>query len=198
MHPTVRFFLALILVIIVGTGCTSGKKGNTEKKQLAKGLQETAFYLPPEIPSRLLPTLVVGVDSCYVFLQPDENSSFFGPLVEGELVKRLDFLKYWIHVWVPRLRVSGWVREHKVYLGTTKNSEQGSVPTELLATVSIVKQRVNIRKAATLRAPIIYRAEQSQEFLLLDEKEGWYQVWLPHLERKAWVSGKVAVKQGKE
>ena len=92
MRPTVRCVLALTLALIVTAGCAKGKKAGTEKKQSAEGLQETAFYLPAEIPSRLLPTLVVGVDSCYVFLQPDENSSFFGPLVEGELVKRLDLL----------------------------------------------------------------------------------------------------------
>jgi hypothetical protein len=64
--------------------------------------------------------------------------------------------------------------------------------------LNIIKKRVNIRKSASIRAPIILKARQRQEFLLLDEKRGWYQVWIPHLEKKGWISGKMVVKQGKK
>ncbi len=195
MGTTVRWLLALTLAAIISTGCASGNKANAEKEQSGEGPQEAVFSLPAEIPATLLPTLVVGVDSCYVFLLPDENSRFFGPLTQGEIIKRLDAYKYWINVWIPRLRISGWVRKHKVYASAEKISGQATVPTEILATVSIAKKRVNVRKGATLQAPVICVAEQSQRFLLLDEKSGWYQVWVPHLKEEGWVSSKVVVKQ---
>ena len=194
MGTTVRWLLALTLAAIISTGCASGKETNAEKAQSGEGPEEAVLSLPAEIPATLLPTLVVGVDSCYVFLLPDENSRFFGPLIQGEVVKRLDVCEHWINVWIPRLRISGWVRKHKVYTSVEKISEQATVPTEILATVSIAKKRVNVRKGATVQAPVIYVAEQRQRFLLLDEKSGWYQVWVPHLKEEGWVSSKVVVK----
>jgi len=195
MGTTVRWLLALTLAAVISTGCASGKTTNTEKKQSGEDPEEAVSSLPAEIPATLLPTLVVGVDSCYVFLLPDENSRFFGPLMQGEIVKRLDVYKYWINVWIPRLRISGWVRKHKVYASAEKISGQATVPTEILATVGIAKKRVNLRKAPTVQAPVIYVAEQRQRFLLLDEKSGWYQVWVHHLKEEGWVSSKVVVKQ---
>jgi hypothetical protein len=196
MSPPVRWFLALILIAIINADCASGKNGGTEKVKSGEAPLEATSSVASEIPTSLLPTLLVGVDSCYVFLQPDENSRFFGPLVKGENVKRLDAYKYWIYVWIPRLRVAGWVRNYKINASDDEEkSDQGTVSTELLTNVTIAKKRVNIRKAATVRAPIIYKAKQRQEFVLLDEKGGWYQVWIPHLEKKGWVSEKVAVKQ---
>lgn len=195
MGATVSWLLALTLAAVISTGCASGKKANAGKTQSGEGPQEAVFSLPAEIPATLLPTLVVGVNSCYVFLLPEENSRFFGPLMQGEVVKRLDVFKYWINVWIPRLRISGWVRKHKVYASAENISEQATVPTEILATVSIAKRRVNVRKGATVQAPVIYVAEQRQRFLLLGEKSGWYQVWVPHLKEQGWVSSKVVIKQ---
>jgi hypothetical protein len=63
--------------------------------------------------------------------------------------------------------------------------------------VNIIKNRVNIRKSASTRTPIIFKARQRQEFLMLDEKKGWYQIWIPDLEKKGWVAGKMVVKQGR-
>lgn len=195
MGTTVRWLLALTLSAIISTGCASGKKANAEKGQSGEGPQEVVVSLPAEIPATLLPTLMVGVDSCYVFLRPDENSRFFGPLKQGEIVKRLDVYKDWINIWIPRLRISGWVGKHMVYGSAEKISAQTTVPTAILATVTIAKKRVNVRKGATVQAPVIFVAEQGQRFLLLDEKSGWYQVWVPHLKTEGWVSSKVGVKQ---
>lgn len=198
MRTSVRWFVAITLMAMVSASCASANKSNSPKEKTPEATKKTSSGIPTEIPANLLPNLVVGVDSCYVFLQPDENSQFFGPLVKGDNIKKIDAYKYWIHVWIPRLRISGWVRKHQVYLSARKSPDQESVPTELLNTLSIVKKRVNIRKAATTRAQIIYKAKQRQEFVVLDEKKGWYQVWMPQLGKKGWVSGTVVVKQRKK
>ena len=197
MRSIVRWLLASVLVAIFTATCASGKKANAPKEETYKAPKKTSSSIPTEIPDNLLPNLVVGVDSCYVFLKPDEDSQFFGPLVKKENVKRVDSRSYWIHVWIPRLRISGWVRKHKLYAAKEESSEQGSIPTELLNTLSITKKVVNIRKSATVRAPIIHKAKERQEFLVLDEKKGWYLVWIPQLQKRGWVSGAVAVKQRK-
>ena len=191
MRPKIRLFLAFILITLVAVSCGGSKQGKGKGHRPPSG----PVALPKKIPANLLPTLTVGVDSCYVFLQPDGDSPFFGPLVKGELVKRVDAAGRWTLVWIPRLRISGWVRKSQVYRVDKETSEEDTVSKQYLTVLNILKRRVNIRKAPTTRARIIFKAKQRQEFLMLDEKGGWYQVWIPPLKQKGWVSAKIVVKQ---
>ena len=193
MRPKMRLFLTLMIVALVATSCGGSKQGKAKRHRPASG----PVTLPEKIPSSLLPTLTVGVDSCYVFLQPDGDSPFFGPLVKGESIKRVDANGRWTLVWIPRLRISGWVRKSQVYRADKETSEKETVPKEYLTVLNILKKRVNIRKAPTTKAKIIFKARQRQEFLMLDEKGGWYQVWIPPLKQKGWVAAKITVKQRK-
>ncbi len=192
VRPALRLLFALTLATFVTVSCagSSGSKngGDGRKKSIP---------LPKEIPASLLPTLTVAVDSCYVFLRPNEDSDFFGPLVQGEDIKKIDAVRYWVLVWIPRLRISGWVRKNQVYAVDKTASDQETVPTEQLIILNVVKRRVNVRKSPTTRARIIFRARQRQEYLLLDEKKGWYQIWIPQIKKKGWISGKMVVKQRK-
>jgi uncharacterized protein YgiM (DUF1202 family) len=187
-----RLLLAFILVTFVVTSCAiiSGSKETT-------GGQKKSGSVPSKISASLLPTLVVGVNSCYVFLRPDEDSDFFGPLVKGETVKRIDVTKYWILVWIPRLRISGWVRKNQVYAAKQTAPEEDSIPADQLIILNVVKSRVNVRKAPTTRSRIIFKVKQRQEYAVLDAKKGWYQIWLPQIKRKGWISGKMVVRQRK-
>lgn len=194
MRRKMRLILTLILVALVAASCGGSKQGKGRRHRPASG----PVALPEKIPSSLLPTLKVGVDSCYVFLQPDGDSPFFGPLVKEELVKRVDADGRWTLVWIPRLRISGWVRKSQVYRVNKETSEEDTVSKKYLTVLNILKRRVNIRKAPTTRARIIFKAKQRQEFLMLDEKRGWYQVWVPPLKQKGWVAAKIAVKQRKK
>jgi hypothetical protein len=130
-------------------------------------------------------------------LQPNGDSPFFGPLNGGELVKRVDAERLWTLIWIPRLRISGWVRKNHVYRVKSKTSDEDTVPTENLTVLNILKKRVNIRKGPSTRTRIIFKAKQRQEFVMLDEKRGWYQVWVPPLKQKGWVARSIAVKQRK-
>ena len=192
VRSSVKFLIAIALVALVLVSCAGWKK------DVEAGVTDVDLSIPDEIPASLLPTMAVGVDACYVFLRPDGDSHFFGPLAKGEQVARIDREGSWILIWSPRLRVSGWVRKHQIYVIKEESSDKESIPTRYLTILNIIKKRVNIRKSASIRAPIILKARQRQEFLLLDEKRGWYQVWIPHLEKKGWISGKMVVKQGKK
>ena len=187
----VRLLLATALIALVLVSWEGGSKdadGGTTKVDLT---------IPDKIPASLLPTMAVGVDASYVFVQPDGDASFFGPLTKEERVSRIERKGSWILVWIPRFRIAGWVRKLQIYDVGEESSDKGNVPTHYLTIVNILKKRVNIRKLPTTRSRIIFKARQRQEFLMLDEKKGWYQIWLPHLEKKGWVSGKMVVKQGK-
>jgi uncharacterized protein YgiM (DUF1202 family) len=197
MRTVVKWLFTLALMVTLSAGCASAKQTSREKKNKEDAPEQPQSQAVSEIPSSLLPTLTVGVDSCYVFLEPDHNSSFFGPLKKGEKIKRLDAEGEWLRVWIPRLRFPGWVRKHKVYVGKSEDANQTTVSIEFLASVNILKEQVNIREEATLGAPIILKAKQRQEFYVLDEKDDWYQIWIPHLNKKGWVHGKVVVKQRK-
>jgi hypothetical protein len=115
----------------------------------------------------------------------------------GELVKRVDAERLWTLIWIPRLRISGWVLKNQVYPVKSKTSDEDTVPTENLTILNILKTRVNIRKGPSTRTRIIFKAKQRQEFVMLDEKKGWYQVWVPPLKQKGWVARNIAVKQRK-
>lgn len=187
----IKIFLAIVLLTLLVVNCLAGSKKADGR------MTRVDLPIPDKISSSLLPTLAVGVDACYVFLRPDGDSPFFGPLVKEEKVARIDREGSWILVWIPRLRITGWVRKLQVYNVSEKISTEESIPTKYLSILNIIKKRVNIRKSASTRSPIIFKARQRQEFLLLDEKKGWYQIWIPHLEKKGWVADKMVVKQGK-
>jgi uncharacterized protein YgiM (DUF1202 family) len=194
MRLNMRFFLALTLVTLIALSCAGSKQG----KNTADRPKSGPVTIPDNISASLLPTLAVGLESCYVFLQPDGDSSFFGPLIGGELVKRVDGTRLWTLIWIPRLRISGWVLANQLYRVKGKTSDEDTVPTEYLTILNILKTRVNIRKGPSTKSRIIFKAKQRQEFVMLDESRGWYQVWVPTLKQKGWVAGNIAVKQRKK
>jgi hypothetical protein len=185
-------FFAMALAVLVALNCASGsqdRKGGSKKR---------ASYIPEEISANLLPTMAVGVDECYVFVRPDGDAPFFGPLRKGEYVKKIDVGKSWILVWTPRLRISGWVRKHQVYRTQKEIWHKETIPSKYLTILHILKRRVNIRRAASTRSRIVYKARQRQEYLLLDAKRGWYQIWVPQVKKRGWVAGKLVVKRQRQ
>ena len=193
MRLKMSLYLAWILLALMALGCGAFEQGKSTGQRAKSG----PVSLPENISARLLPTLAVGLESCYVFLQPDGDSPFFGPLNGGELVKRVDGSRLWTLIWIPRLRISGWVRKNQVYRVKEKTSEEDTVPTQDLTILNILKTRVNIRSRPSTRSRIIFKARQRQEFVMLDEKGGWYQVWVPPVKQKGWIAGNIAVKQRK-
>jgi len=193
MRLKMSLYLAWILLALMALSCGGFEQG----KSTGHGVKSGRVVLPENISARLLPTLAVGLESCYVFLQPDGDSPFFGPLDGGELVKRVDDTALWTLIWIPRLRISGWVRKNQVYRVKEKTSEEDTVPTEYLTILNVLKTRVNIRSRPSTRSRIIFKARQRQEFVMLDEKGGWYQVWVPPVKQKGWIAGNIAVKQRK-
>jgi hypothetical protein len=136
--------------------------------------------------------------SCSVFLLPDEHSRHFGPLVKGETLKWLDAQGSWVRVWIPRLRVSGWVHGNLVQEAPESGATSERVPAQLMSTVTVIVRKANIREAPTTEAEIIRVARRNQQYWLLKKERGWYQVWLTDLKRKGWISGKVAARLRKE
>ena len=193
MRRKMKLYSALILAALIVLSCGGSKQGKSARYKPASG----PVTLPDKISTSLLPTLAVGLESCYVFLQPDGDSPFFGPLNGGELVNRVDGTGLWTLIWIPRLRISGWVRKNQVYRVKAKTSDEDTVPTEYLTVLNILKSRVNIRTRPSTRSRIIFKARQRQEFVMLDENKGWFQVWVPPLKQKGWVFGDIAVKQRK-
>jgi hypothetical protein len=193
MRLNMRLYLTLVLVALTTLSCEGIKQGRSTEA----GPKSGPVTLPENIPTRLLPSLAIGLESCYVFLQPDGDSPFFGPLNGGEIAKRVDSTELWTLIWIPRLRISGWVRKNQVYRVKEKTSDEDIVPTEYLTIVNILKTRVNIRKGPSTKSRIIFIARQRQEFVMLDEQRGWYQVWVAPLKQKGWVAGDTAVKQRK-
>lgn len=152
---------------------------------------------PTDPHSNLLSTFEVTRDSCYIFLQPEYKSQYFGPLSKGEKVKWLDTREDWIQVWIPRLRVSGWVHNTKAKETSETTSSPVKVPENLLSTVTVMTKRANIRENPTTRSKIITVAQEGQEFWLLNNKKSWYQIWVSDLEKKGWVHKTLVTKKHK-
>jgi hypothetical protein len=189
------FFLAMALTALFSGACT------TPKKDRAPKTAETAPVPSPAlktVPSDLLSSLRVAGISCYVFLRPDEKSRHFGPLMKGETLKRLDVQGPWIRVWIPRLRVSGWVPRALALEAPENHDTSESIPAHLMSSVTVIVRKANIRETPTTEADIILVAKRNQQFWLLKEKGDWYQIWLPDLKRKGWISGKIVARLRKE
>jgi hypothetical protein len=159
---------------------------------------ETKPIEPSDPHSNLLATLEVTANSCHVFLQPKYKSHYFGPLAKDEMVKWLDTKGDWIQVWIPRLRVAGWVYKTKVRETTEIMSSPVNVPEDLLSILTVIATRANIREAPTTRSKIITAAKKDQQFWLLNKKKSWYQIWVPDHAKNGWVHRKlVRIRQKK-
>ena len=145
-----------------------------------------------DVISAQVPTLEVLSDSCYVFDGPRIMPHYFGPLLKGEKVKRLDALDGWTHLWIPRLKISGWVRSSDI---RQTEHDPTPVPAGLLTRMIVTAGTVNIRSDARAQAHVLQTARKDQEFWLLNEKGGWYLVWVPALNRAGWIFGKGVSRQ---
>lgn len=148
-----------------------------------------------EIFSSLAPTLEALSDSCFVFDEPRTSPYYFGPLRKGEKVKWLDIQDGWTYVWIPRLRIPGWVKSSYVYETEQKDPEPIAIPAKLFTKVVVTARTANVRSEARVQAQVLLIAKMDQEFWLLNEKGGWYLVWLSELNKSGWVFGKVVSKQ---
>lgn len=191
-------FLTFTLLAVFLGSCVTTKEAEITNHNEEDFSEKPASAEPTDLHSSLLPTLEVTLDSCHVFLQPKKKSPYFGPLVKGEKIKKLDTHGSWVLVWIPRLRISGWVRGGKVQETEETASSPVSIPENLLSTVTVLPNRANIRELPTTRSRIIIVAERNQVFWLLNEKKGWFQIWLPDLKKRGWISGKIAAKGPKK
>jgi len=188
--------LAMVAVLMPTGGTTSDGAGVDEYGQDA--FQEVKPPEPTDPHSNLLSTLEVTRDSCYIFLEPEYKSHYFGPLAKGEKVKWLDTREEWIHVWIPRLRVSGWIHNTKAKETSETTSSPVKVPENLLSTVTVMTKRANIRENPTTGSKIIIVAQEGQEFWLLNNKKSWYQIWVSGLEKKGWIHETLVTKKQKQ
>ncbi len=179
--------MMLALVAMLKPNNAAPGQGADDEEYGAEASQEPTPLAPSHTHSNLLSTLEVTADSCYIFLQPKHRSHYFGPLFREEKIKWLGTQGDWIHAWIPRLWVSGWVRSEKVQETTETTSSPVEVPEHFLSNVKVVTKWANIRQAPTIRSEIISVAKRDQEFWLLNKKKNWYQIWLSDLEKKGWI-----------
>lgn len=152
---------------------------------------------PPllDVISAQVPTLEVLSDSCYVFDEPRINPYYFGPLRKGEWVKWLDAQDDWTKVWIPRIRVSGWVNSSHVYETEQTDPTPNTIPAKVFTRVVVTARSANIRSEARAQAQPLLIARKGEDFWLLNEKGDWCLVWLSELNRAGWVFGKVVSKR---
>ena len=158
-------------------------------------LQEPAPEKQTCFPAGMLTSFEVVVDTCPVFLEPKKNSPTFGPLTRGEVVKWLDARENWIRVWIPRLRISGWVLQSGVEEIADMNPNQPPVPEKELTTMIVISEKMNVRDGPTTKSEVILVAGKDDAFFLLGEREGWCQVWVPEQNRRGWIFGKGLVRK---
>ncbi|MBW2027806.1 MAG: SH3 domain-containing protein [Deltaproteobacteria bacterium] len=186
--------LVLFLVMPQSHGCLVSE--SQVKVQEAHGSAgREGPHREEKAPHQLLKTLEVVKDGCYVWLKPHEKAYYFGPLEKGDKLVKIDTEQGWLKVWIPRLREAGWVP--KGFTGELGILSQDikNMPEDLLSRVVIQVRRANIREGPSIGTRVITRARKNQDFYVLDEKKGWYQIWLPGLKRTGWISGKIVKKR---
>jgi len=189
----VRSGAILIPLLLILFACRAGAPGLQQDppggNSGEKGASETG-----QIPPHLLPALKVRQSSCYAFIQPDKDSLYFGPLLTGESVQRLDSEGDWLRIWIPRLRIAGWVEFYMVAAPSERVEVKYPVPCSVLTSVTVMSGEINIRQRPTTDSLTVGTAKQGEEFWLLNEKNGWFRVWVARLARAGWVYGGLVTK----
>jgi hypothetical protein len=194
--PTAMFyFLLLSLTATVPYTYAASAEGTTNRQRVQISSENPASLEATDSILNLLLTLEVEADPCYVFIKPKTTSHFFGPLLKGEKIKWLDADGDWTRVWIPRLRISGWVKNAQVKETSEPDSTPARIPDRVLSRVSVITKRANIREDSTSQSPVILVAHKNEEFWSVNEEKGWYQVWLPVQKRKGWIFGGTATKR---
>jgi hypothetical protein len=147
------------------------------------------------LPAGMLTSLEVVVDTCLVSLEPKRKSPTFGPLTRGEVVKWLEARDNWIRVWIPRLRISGWVLQSGVEEIQDTNANQPPIPENELTAMIVVSEKITVRDAPTVKSEGILVASKGDVFLFLSEREGWFRVWVAEQKRTGWIFGKGLVRK---
>lgn len=150
------------------------------------------------LPADTLTSLEVVSDTCLVSVEPKKKSPTFGPLTRGEVVKWLDARENWIRVWIPRLRISGWVLQSGVEEIQDLNVNAPRIPENELTAMIVVSEKTKVRDVPTTKSDVILIADKGDAFFLLGEREGWCRVWLPGQNRTGWIFGRSLVRKGEK
>ena len=188
---TGRWFSILIIAVLLINGCLLTPESTNREKTEAQSLEEANSIKPGHVDSSIFPSLMVSEGTCYVYLKPTNRSENFGPLKKGEKINKIETQSEWIRVWIPRLRTSGWISESEVFAIKEKISTPGGIPLDILNTVTVISSRANIRKAPTTDSSKIHMAKRKETFVVLTEREGWYEVWVSQIKMKGWIYGKI-------
>ena len=158
-------------------------------------LQEPLSEDQPRFPAELLSNLQVVVDASPVFLEPKRSASTFGPLTRGEALKWLDARDGWVRVWIPRLRISGWLSQSDVEEIQDGEPNLPPIPVEELTTMTVLWEKIHVREGPSTKSAVILIAGKDETFFLLGEQEGWCQVWVPGKNRRGWIFGQGLVRK---
>ena len=181
----------MIIAVLLINGCLLTPESTNREKTEAQSLEEANSIKPGHVDSSIFPSLMVSEGTCYVYLKPTNRSENFGPLKKGEKINKIETQSEWIRVWIPRLRTSGWISESEVFAIKEKISTPGGIPLDILNTVTVISSRANIRKAPTTDSSKIHMAKRKETFVVLTEREGWYEVWVSQIKMKGWIYGKI-------
>lgn len=178
-------------LLVLGCSAFNAPPQNTKPD-----LQERSPENP--LPADALTSLEVVSDTCLVSVEPKKKSHSFGPLTRGEVVKWLDARETWIRVWLPRLRVSGWVLQGDVEEIKDTNASQPRVPEKELTTMIVVSEKTKVRDVPTTKSDVILIADKGDVFFLVGEREGWCRVWVPEQNRTGWIFGRSLIRKGEK
>ena len=171
---------------------------NAAPKNNKTDLQEPSPEKQNLFPAGMLISLEVVVDTCLVSVEPKKKSPTFGPLTRGEVVKWLDVRDNLIRVWIPRLRISGWVLQSGVKEIQDTNANQPPIPENELTIMIAVSEKINVRDVPTTNSEVILVAGKDDAFFLLGEREGWCRVWVREQNRTGWIFGKSLVRKAEK
>jgi hypothetical protein len=198
MRPLrVLFFWSVLLIStsLLILGCSAFNAAPKNKKP---DLQEPSPEKQNLFPADRLTSLAVVVDACFISVEPNRKYYTFGPLTRGEVVKWLDVRDNWIRVWIPRLRISGWVLQSGTEEIQDTNATQPPIPEEELTVMIAVSEKTNVRDIPTSKSDVILVAGKDDAFFLLGETEGWFRVWVPEQNRTGWIFGKSLVRKAEK
>ena len=70
-----------------------------------------------------------------------------------------------------------------------------TIPSILFTKVVVKEKTANIRSEAKAEAAVLIIAKRDQEFVLVNARRGWFQVWSTDLNKPGWIFAKSVTRQ---
>ncbi|KAB7707412.1 SH3 domain-containing protein [Bacillus aerolatus] len=135
-------------------------------------------------------TIQIAVHKANIRSEPSMTSSVIGQADRNEQYSVLKEKYDWYQIQLDNGK-KGWVAGYIVT--KTHQANRSSSSNSLSGTIQIAVNKANVRSEPSKTASVIAQADRNEQYQVMKEKYGWYQIQLAN-GKKGWVAGYIVIK----